>query len=142
MKWPAITNLSRLTPILANPDSPAVPPAKWFGPEPAHTWCYYFSKAELARQQHNYQEVINLWNEAQSKGFSPSIPSEKLPFIYAYAYSGQIDTALQMTRDIITAEPKSDTGMCYTWNKISNAIPRLPENAAKFKALFQELRCN
>ncbi len=138
----AIANLSHLTPILAKPDSPAVPPAKWFGPEPAHTWCYYFSKAELARQQHNYQEVINLWNEAQSKGFSPSIPSEKLPFIYAYAYSGQIDTALQMTRDIITAEPKSDTGMCYTWNKISNAIPRLPENAAKFKALFQEMRCN
>jgi hypothetical protein len=139
---PAITRLSRLTPILPNPDSPAVPPAKWFGTEPEHTWCYYFAKAELARQQRDWQQVIDLWNEAQSKGFSPSIPSEKLPFIYAYAHSGQIDTALQMTRDIITAEPKSDTGMCYTWNKISNDIPRVPANEAKFKDLFQELRCN
>jgi hypothetical protein len=47
-----------------------------------------------------------------------------------------------MTRDIITAEPKSDTGMCYTWIKISNDIPRLPANEAKFKDLFAELRCN
>jgi hypothetical protein len=138
----AITTLSRLTPIVPNPDTPAVPSAKWFGAEPAHTWCYYFAKAELARQQQDWQQVINLWNEAKSKGFSPSVPSEKLPFIYAFAYSGQIDTALQMTRDIITAEPKSDTGMCYTWNKISNALPRAPATDAKFKDLFKELRCN
>jgi len=138
----AITRLSRLSLIQPNPAAPAVPPAKWFGAEPAHTWCYYFAKAELARQQRDWPQIINLWNEAQSKGYSPSIPSEKLPFIYAFAYSGQIDTALQMTRDIITAEPKSDTGMCYTWNKISNKIPRIPENEAKFKDLFTELRCN
>jgi hypothetical protein len=141
-EMPAITRLSRLTPILPHPATPAAPPAKWFGAEPAHTWCYYFAKAELARQQRNWQEIINLWNEAQSKGFSPSVPSEKLPFIYGFAYTGQIDTALQMTRDIIKAEPKSDTGMCYTWNRISNDIPRLPANEAKFKVLFQELRCN
>jgi hypothetical protein len=139
---PAITRLSRLSPILSHPDTPAVPPAKWFGAEPAHTWCYYFAKAELARQQGDWQQVINLWNEAQSKGFSPIIPSEKLPFIYAFANTGQIDTALQMTRDIITAEPKSDTGMCYTWTRINDNYPRLPADGAKIKDLFKELRCN
>ena len=138
----AITHLSDLSNITAKPKTPASPAARWFGAEPAHTWCYYFAKAELARQQHDWQTVINLWNEAQSKGFSPSVPSEKLPFIYAYAYLGQIDPAVQMTRDIIKVEPKSDTGMCYTWNRISNDIPRVPVNQAKIKVLFQELRCN
>ena len=138
----AILPLARLKPILANTETPVVPPARWFGAEPPHTWCYYFAKAELARQQRDWQKVIDLWNEAKSKGFSPSIPSEKLPFIYAFAHSGQIDTALQMTRDIITEEPKSDSGMCYTWNRISNDIPRDPVNREKFQELFTELRCN
>ena len=31
--------------------SPAIPPNAVFGPEPEHNWCYYYQKAELARQQ-------------------------------------------------------------------------------------------
>jgi hypothetical protein len=137
-----IIPLSHSELILSTSTTPAVPPAKWFGAEPPHTWCYYFAKAELAKQQKNWQQVVDLWNEAQSKGYSPQIPSERLPFIYAFAHTGQLDTAFQLTHDIIAAEPKSDSGMCYTWNKISDDIPRDSATRKKINALYAELRCN
>ncbi|MGD0003867.1 MAG: hypothetical protein ABSE06_06545 [Anaerolineaceae bacterium] len=137
-----IIPLSHSELILSTSTNPAVPPAKWFGAEPPHTWCYYFAKAELAQQQRNWQKVVDLWNEAQSKGYLPQIPSERLPFIYAFAYTGQIDTALQLTHDIIAEEPKSDSGMCYTWNKISDNISHDSVTRKKINALYTELRCN
>lgn len=39
-------NLNRIKPDRVRPD---YPPETIFGPEPAHTWCYYYQKADLAR---------------------------------------------------------------------------------------------
>jgi hypothetical protein len=72
--------------ILPDVIPPAVPQKAWFGSDPAHTWCYYFAKSELAFQQNKWQEIIDLWNSAQSKGYNPEEPSEKLVFIHAFAH--------------------------------------------------------
>ena len=32
-----------------------------FGTEPAHGWCYYYTKAELARQQTDWEQVVKLY---------------------------------------------------------------------------------
>ena len=62
-----------------------------FGAEPAHGWCYYYQKAELARQQGDWETVAVLDAEAASLGLEPSDLVEWTPFLQAYAYLGQIE---------------------------------------------------
>jgi len=55
-----------------------------FGDEPSHSWCYYFQKAEFARQQGNWTEVMRLGEEARAQGLEPQDHSEWRPFFEAY----------------------------------------------------------
>jgi hypothetical protein len=60
-----------------------------FGIEPPHSWCYYYQKAELARQQGDWGRVATLHSEATSLGLAPRDLIEWTPFLQAYAYIGQ-----------------------------------------------------
>jgi hypothetical protein len=69
-----------------------LPPKNPFGNEPNHTWCYYYQKAQLARQKLDWQEVVDLMEKAKKLGFSPNDKSELLPFIEGYLMIGNIET--------------------------------------------------
>lgn len=65
------------------------PPAIVFGPEPHHGWCYYYEKADLARQRGDWNEVLQLADETGNKGLKPSDLIEWMPFLQAYALNGK-----------------------------------------------------
>jgi hypothetical protein len=77
-----------------------------FGAEPAHGWCYFYAKAELARQQSDWDRVARLYNQARKEGLGPLVPVENLPFIEAFAMTGDIDMALKLTN--LTIEQRED----------------------------------
>ena len=64
------------------------PPASIFGEEPQHGWCYYFQKAELARQNGDWEEVGRLGEIAFSLDDHPNDAMERLVFIEGYAHAG------------------------------------------------------
>jgi len=66
----------------------ATPPAYAFGLEPSHDWCYYYEKADLARQSANWIEVARIGDEAQRLGLHPNDQIEWMPFLQAYAILG------------------------------------------------------
>jgi hypothetical protein len=68
--------------------NPSQPPADLFGSEPAHGWCYDYQKADLAAQQGNWQEVVNLGEQAFSANLTAQDSAEWLPFLQAYAKMG------------------------------------------------------
>ena len=70
-------------------EQPANPPVSIFGPEPEHTWCYYYEKASLARQRSDWVEVIRLMDQADQGGFGPLDRIEWLPLMQAYVATGQ-----------------------------------------------------
>jgi hypothetical protein len=79
---------------LINTSSPPVtPPADIFGPEPEHTWCYYFEKADLARQQGDWNEAAWMGDEASRLDLRPNDWSEYLPILEGYVHTGQDDKA-------------------------------------------------
>ena len=71
----------------------SIPPTSIFGPEPRHTWCYYFEKASLARQRGDWAEVARLGDEARSFNFTSVDWVENMPFIQAYANQGEFSKA-------------------------------------------------
>ena len=86
---------SRLDRII--PDVPGFsPPTGLFGPEPEHTWCYFYQKIHLALQQGDWEQAAQLADEALSKDYKPLETSEWMPLLEAYANTGRE----KETRDI------------------------------------------
>ena len=80
------------------------PPEVIFGEEPTHDWCYYYQKADLARQRRDWDEIIRLGQEADRLNLQPYDSIEWMPFIEAYAYSGEKDHA-QVLAKIVNDNP-------------------------------------
>ncbi len=76
-------------------DAKAAPPnPDIFGSEPAHNWCYYFEKADLARQGRDWQTVLPLEKQAKTQSLAPKFGPEYIPFIEAHAQIGDWQTSL------------------------------------------------
>ncbi len=109
--------LSNPSLIVTDAPTPTLPQSV-FGPEPPPDWCYYYTRAELARQRGDWQEVARLGDEASAKGFRPAAPVEWLPFIEAYALTGQMEQA--KTRSQIALQtPVMRKALCALWTRIS-----------------------
>ncbi|HTX78676.1 MAG TPA: hypothetical protein VMC62_03370, partial [Longilinea sp.] len=86
---------SKIDQIVTTGKAPT-PPADVFGKEPAHTWCYYYQKASLARQQHDWAEVARLGDEAIAHRYNAYDPLEWVPFMEGYINVGREADALQI----------------------------------------------
>jgi len=78
---------SNIKNVLAD-SAPFIPQDFAFGPEPEHQWCYYFEKAELALQLGDWDQAALLGEEAIGLGLHPEDRSEWIPFLEAYALTG------------------------------------------------------
>jgi hypothetical protein len=99
-----LSNLSRILPEGTNH-----PPYQVLGSEPAHGWCYYFEKADLARQLKEYPQTVSYLQEAQAKGFSPKELSEWYPFIDAFLRTGDLVQATTYSQKALADQNKKTT---------------------------------
>jgi hypothetical protein len=109
-----VSNVSR---ILSDARTP--PSVDVFGPEPPHTWCYYFEKADLARQQQHWDEILQLERQATAAGYSPGWGPEYLPFIEAHAQRGDWARALALSRAAQESISEMEPLLCSTWDRLS-----------------------
>jgi hypothetical protein len=91
--------------------------------EPNHTWCYYFAKAELASQQGNWNQVIDLIDEAKSLAYAPEDPFEWLTYIEAQAFTGNIELAEELSNDVFKQDNGIRKGLCEVWKRIEIQSP-------------------
>lgn len=82
---------SKIAFALTENESPSKPLEFAFGTEPVRGWCYLYQKAELARQQGDWDSVAALGLDAANLGLTPADPIEWTPFLQAYAVLGQIE---------------------------------------------------
>jgi hypothetical protein len=113
-------SLSNPAQILPNSAKSVVPPAI-FGAEPAHGWCYTYLKADLARQQGDWETVARLGDEAFALPMLPDDPYEYLPFVEAYARLGRIKDARLLTRQVAESMPLLKPALCGLWNRLPAA---------------------
>jgi hypothetical protein len=106
---------SNLDRISAQPPT-AGPPEDIFGREPAHTWCYYYEKADLARQLGDWAAVNDLGTAAQSAGLAPYDPIEWFVFIEGYARGGRAAEAAQLSESVHASRPDYDPLLCELWD--------------------------
>jgi len=135
--------LSKPELIQTNPDQPAEPPTHIFGTEPDPDWCYYFEKAELARQNGDWEEITILGDQALKleKSFSKETAPELTPFIEGYARSGQWDKAVELSLEIKQYTPKIDRLLCQIWFNIKETTDTSEESQEAFNKIQKKFQC-
>ena len=98
-------------------DGSRVPNPAIFGSEPARTWCYFFEKADLARQMKDWETINKLGSEARSKDFAPVSGGEYLPFIEAFAQTGKWSKAYDLGIAALKITPGLEPVLCSNWNR-------------------------
>jgi hypothetical protein len=128
---------SNLDRILPHPWTEAGPPADIFGSEPVHLWCYFYEKAELARQLEDWGQVTQLGQAAQAAGYLPYDPIEWFTFIEGYARTGHAGEAAALTESVHMARPDYDPLLCALWDDgilSATAAPALTEARSEMTA--------
>ena len=139
----SLTNLSLIQP---QPASGWKPPEAMFGPEPSRTsWCYYFEKADLARQSGDWAQVAALGDQARRKGYSPQQKSaaaqEWRPFIQGYAAVGRWKDAADLTIQLGQKGGAFKSAACEIWQQAAGGKAAGAELDAASRRVSGALGC-
>jgi hypothetical protein len=125
--------------ILSKETSPI--PLDVFGREPDHTWCYTFLKADLARQNQQWDQILELWRQALAQQLRPNYGPEYLPFIEAFARNGEWQSALQLTKQANEKTDAMQPFLCNNWQRLLTEIPASAKHDAARNQVKELLAC-
>jgi len=95
-------------------------PHQFYADEPEHGWCFYFEKAEAARQLGDWNQVSALGDAAFSLDDHPNDPAEYFVFIEGYAHLGDWEKAVELSRVSYKISKKYvGPPLCKLWERIA-----------------------
>ncbi len=110
----SVSNIDRIQATSVSPPLETI-----FGKEPAHNRCYFYEKAELARQFGDWEQVVALWNEAEQLDLLPYNGVEYVPFIEAFAYTSDWNKAKNLTLRANLITERMAPYLCDVWQKLN-----------------------
>ena len=139
-------SLMRDASILSNADlilarEQAVMP-EIYSPEPEHGWCYYFQRADLARQMGHWGEVVRLGDMAFKLDDHPNDPLERFVFIEGYAHVGDWEEAIEYSR-VSYRVSREYVGplLCRLWRRIESGTDESPGRNEALAEIQELLSC-
>lgn len=109
-----------------------------FGSEPSHTWCFYYERADLARQMQDWQTVLSLYKQAKERGYSPGFGPEYIPFIEAYVHTDNWQKAYELSLIAQKSVKEMDPFLCTVWKNFGD-LPS--ENSKIMNQAMQTFSC-
>jgi hypothetical protein len=120
-------------------------PASLYAPEPGHAnaWCYYFEKADLARQMGAWEQIAELGDKAFRLDDSPNDPVERFVFIEGYAHMSDWERATELSK-ISYRVSKEYVGplLCRLWERIQAETNESAERSAALDEFRNMLSCS
>jgi hypothetical protein len=117
------------------------PPAQIYGSEIARGWCYYYEKADLARQAGDWATVTALGNTAFAGSDYPNDPIERFPFIEGYAHTGSWSRALALSQETYTITAVTQPMLCKLWQRIDRETQAGDGKQQALNAIQETLQC-
>ena len=129
-------------PGLVGAETSATLPAQLYDPELPHGWCYYFEKAELARQVGDWAGAVALGRQAFAAGDYPNDPMERFVFIEADARTGDWAAARKLSKEAYKISPEYvRTPLCRLWARIAREATASAQKDAAVQGAMEELGC-
>lgn len=140
---PLLRDAAALSNISMIKDGEVILPDSLFAPEPAHGWCYYFEKADLARQFRDWETVTRLGDEAFALNDYPNNPLERFVFIEGYAHEDGWGQALKLSRESFKVS-KEFVGppLCRLWQRIGRETSAGSDRDASVSEAMNLFACN
>ena len=140
-------SLMRQASALSNPQrilrETAAPMPSFYGSEPPHGWCYYFQKAELARQFGEWDEVNRLADTAFKLDEHFNNPVELFVFIEGYAHAGKWDDAIQLSKEARqVSKSYVDPLLCKLWKRIETQTTSSEERTEALNEIYELTGCD
>jgi len=101
-------------------------------------WCFYFQKAELARQQGDWQKIVDLYGQSTELNLRAKNPSETIVFVEGFLHVDDVEKATRLIRENLVVDGQLVAGGCYSLNRWQD---ELPEYADVLKELLLEFKC-
>jgi hypothetical protein len=131
--------LSSTAPILS--ESVARMP-EIYEPEPAHGWCYYFEKADLARQTGDWETVTQLGDAAFALDDYPNDPIERFVFIEGYAHTTDWEKAVELSLASHKVSKNYVAPLqCKLWDRIARETESTPEQKSTLGEVRNRFEC-
>lgn len=142
-RWLPVSNLERISSKQASQQGPST---DLFGKEPAHEWCYFFEKADLARQMSDWSGIVSLGDQALQKGYSPDQSGsnslyEWMPFIEAYMHLDHWSEASALILKSLDFDPQYAAFACTRWQALSAGLPAGQAHDEADRLINQTVRC-
>lgn len=109
--------------------------------ENKETWCFFYQKADLARQEENWATAIQLWEEAQNNGYHPDNAFEYIVFIESYAHAGDWEKAFQLTKTANKITEAMYFILCPTWQRLDETTPAFSTKDEFVEKAYGYLEC-
>lgn len=113
-----------------------------YGPEPDHGWCYYFQKADLARQMEDWKSVAELGDKAFALDDYPNDPLERFVFIEGYAHTGDWERAVELSR-VSYRVSREYVGplLCRLWERLEAETAPAQERSEALAEIHEMISC-
>ncbi len=114
-----------------------------YGPEPVHGWCYFFERADLARQLEDWPTVVQLGQTAFSLDDHPNDPIERFVFIEGYAQTGDWEKAEELSNDsYLVSKEYLRPLLCRLWQRIDGNTSVSDEKNRIVQQVKTNFSCN
>jgi len=115
---------------------------KWFGPLANRGWCYYYEKAELARQFEDWEDIVYFGQNAFGRGIQYFNPQELFPFIEGYAIADNIDVAKDFTNEVLMSSRIHRPQLCQIWGRVVDHVEGDADRQRAAAVVLKELGCD
>lgn len=113
-----------------------------YGPEPAHGWCYYFERADLARQLGDWGSVVKLGDQAFKLNDYPNDPVERFVFVEGYARGGNWARVKELTIESYKVSPNYvGPLLCKFLNRLDREVSASKEKQTSLNELRTKFSC-
>jgi len=87
------------------------------------TWCFYYQKAELARQYRQWDKIPLLLQEATDNNLQTEFGVEYIPFIDGFAHLAEWQKAKELTVSAKKLSKAMSSILCPLWDEIERSTP-------------------
>lgn len=117
-------------------------PEDIYGKQNTKTWCYYFEKADLARQYGQWDDVVRLWDESQSIGERADNGFEYIPFIEGLGHTGDWEQVKSLTKFSKKITAGLEPSLCSALDQLAVGTPASQERDDTIINLKDDLKCS
>ena len=116
-------------------------PEDIYGKQNTTSWCYYFQKADLARQYEQWDQVVKLWDAAQSAGERADNGFEYIPFIEGFGHTEDWEQVLALTIIAKRITAGLEPSLCTALDRLAANAPASRERDETIINLKDDLKC-